>query len=79
MREQNKNWLAKQTGQKRLDNLMIIRKEVPSVEDFNPDHAINAWHGEKMQRVGGETSHKYPAKEGKNKHRNNQFELLYLI
>ena len=41
---------------------MIMSEEGPSVEDFNPDHAINAWYGEKMQRLGGETSHKYPAK-----------------
>ena len=49
-------------GQKCLDNLMIRSEEGPSVENFNPDHAINAWYSKKMRRFGGETSHKYPAK-----------------
>ena len=44
---------------------MIISKEGPSVADFNPGHAINAWYGEKMRRVGGETLHKYPAKRAR--------------
>ena len=35
------------------------------MEDFNPDHAIYAWYAEKMQRVGGETSHKHPAKKAR--------------
>ena len=35
---------------------MIISEEGPSVEDFNPVHAINTWYGEKMRRFGGETS-----------------------
>ena len=39
---------------------MIISKEGP-VEEFNPDHAINAWYSKKMRRLGGETSHKYQA------------------
>ena len=47
--------------QKRSNNLMILSEEGPSVEDFNPDHAINAWHSKKMWQVGCETSHKYPA------------------
>ena len=34
-------------GQKRIDNLMIISEEGPSAEDFNPDHANNAWYGKK--------------------------------
>ena len=41
---------------------MIVSKEGPSVEGFKPDHAIKACYGEKMQWVGGETSHKYPVK-----------------
>ena len=44
---------------------MIISEEDPSVEDFNPDYAIKAWHGGKMRRVGGKTSHKYPAKRAR--------------
>ena len=53
-------------GQKRIDNLMIISEEGPSAEDFNPDHANNAWYGKKkMQQVGGERSHKYPAKKAR--------------
>ena len=44
---------------------MIISEEGPSVEDFNPDHAINTWYGKKMRRFGGETSHKYPAKRAR--------------
>ena len=44
---------------------MIIREEGPSVEDFDPDHAINAWYNENMWRFGGETSHKYPAKKAR--------------
>ena len=54
-------------GQTPLDNLMIIREEGPSVEDFNPGHAINAWY-DKMRRVGGThkyPSHKYPAKRAR--------------
>ena len=54
-------------GQKPLDNLMIIREEGPSVEDFNPVHAINAWY-DKMRRVGGTYKyplHKYPAKRAR--------------
>ena len=36
------------------------------MEDFNPDHAwLNAWYGEKLRWVGGETSHKYPAKRAR--------------
>ena len=41
---------------------MIISEEGPSVENFNPDHAINDWYSKKMQQVGGETSHKYPVR-----------------
>ena len=44
---------------------MIISEEGPSVEGFNPDHAINAWHSKKMQQVEGETSYKYPAKQAR--------------
>ena len=33
--------------QKRLDNLIMISEGGRSLEDFNPDHAINAWHGKK--------------------------------
>ena len=64
-REQDKNQLAKQTGQIHFDNLVIITKEGSSVEDFKADHAINAWYREKMWRVGGETSHKYSAKRAR--------------
>ena len=31
------------------------------MEDFNPDHAINASYGEKVRRIGGEPSHNYLA------------------
>ena len=45
---------------------MIISEEGPSAEDFNPDHANNARYGKKkMQQVGGEGSHKYPAKKAR--------------
>ena len=41
---------------------MTISEEGPSVEDFSPDHAINAWYSKKMLQVGRKTSHKYPTK-----------------
>ena len=44
---------------------MIVSEEGPSVEDFDPDHAINAWYDENMWWFGGETSHKYPAKKAR--------------
>ena len=44
---------------------MIRSEEGPSVENFNPDHAINDWYGKKMQQVGGETSLKYPARRAR--------------
>ena len=49
----------KRVWQKLLDNLMIISEKRPSVDDINPDHAINTQYGKKMQRVGGETSHEF--------------------
>ena len=30
---------------------MILSEEGPSVEDFNPDHAINAWHSKKCDKL----------------------------
>ena len=51
-------------GQKRLGNLMIISREGPSVEDFNPDHASNAWYRVKCDEL--EVRHdKYPAKRAR--------------
>ena len=44
---------------------MIISEEEPSVENFNPDHAINDTYSKKMQQVGGETLHKYPARRAR--------------
>ena len=68
--EQDKNWLAEQTGQKRLDNLAIISKEYSYVEGFNPDHAIIAWYREKMWQGGGEISLKYSAKSARTNGKN---------
>ena len=49
------------------------------MEDFNPDHAINAWYGKKMQRVGSETSHKYPAKRARTNRKNRSGKSYFIL
>ena len=44
---------------------MIISEKGLSIEDFNPDHAINAWYGKKMRWFGSETSQKSPGKRAR--------------
>ena len=46
-------------------NRVFISEKRPSVDDINPDHAINAWYRKNMRRVGGETSHEYPEKRAR--------------
>ena len=48
----------------RLDVLLRISEEGPSVEDINPDPAIDAWYNDKVRRLSA-GPHKYPTKRKK--------------
>ena len=45
----------------RLDNLLRIGEDGPSVDEYSPDVAINSWYNAKVRRLMA-SSHKYPGK-----------------
>ena len=50
----------------RLDNLIRISEEGPSIEEYCPDEAIESWYSAKVRRLSCST-HNYPEKRKKTK------------
>ena len=56
-----KNDWRNRLGRDRLETLLRICEEGVSVEDFNPDIAIDSWYNEKVRRLTA-GPHNYPKK-----------------
>ena len=54
------NWRNK-LGRDRLEALLRISEEGPSIENFNPEIATESWYNEKFRRLSA-GPHKYPKK-----------------
>ena len=48
----------------RLDVLLRIREDGPSLEEFNPDASIDCWYTDKVHRLNT-GPHNYPSKRKK--------------
>ena len=46
----------------RLDSCLRISEEGKSLEEFNPDEAIDAWYEKKVRRISAARPHRYPKK-----------------
>lgn len=55
-------------GRDRLDCLLQIGEEGPSIEEFSPDEAIEKWLNDKVRWLNS-SSHKYPEKRKRNNER----------
>lgn len=52
-------------GRERLDSCLRISEEGESIEDFNPDGAIEIWYEQKVRRISAAKPHRYPEKRQK--------------
>ena len=59
LRVKNDSW--NKLGCDRLEALLRISEEGPSIENFNPDIAIESWYNEKGRRLSA-GPHNYPKK-----------------
>ena len=48
-------------GRERLDSCLRIVEEGPTLQNFNPNKAIDLWYNEKVGRLSAKP-HKYPSK-----------------
>ena len=46
----------------RMESLLRISEEGVSIDDYNPDRAIEQWYQEKVRRISAAKSHSYPKK-----------------
>ena len=72
-----KNDWRNRLGAERLEALLRISEDGPSIEDFNPDDSINAWYNEKVRRLSAKP-HKYPKKRKSNATGNSAINLITL-
>ena len=56
-----KNDWQNKFGRDRLEALLRIKEEGPSIQNFNPDRAIESWYNEKVQRLSAGPQN-YPKK-----------------
>ena len=57
-----KNDWRNKLGRDRLEALLRISEEGPSIENFDTDIAIESWYNEKVQRLSA-GSHNYPKRK----------------
>ena len=64
MKRVKTDWRNK-LGRDRLESLLRISEEGVSIDDYNPDRAIEQWYQEKVRRISSAKSHSYPKRRKK--------------